>query len=202
MSKNKLLALVLFLFLSIITINFSFAAGGKVLDVPYMSQEDTPDCLTTTLYMIIQAINPNIYLTKDKLVNTIGEYDGIAPKNSAIEKHSNFNATIQNKTGVAAEYLTCHSNFPSLSDQLYERCSYGIQDFIIENIDKGRPVGLATSNKLISTTGHAALIIGYSLNRDGKTINTLTFHDPVGFGHSIRQTVPYDTIYTSNGWYS
>jgi len=182
--KFKVLFALLVIFLSI-NIAFSKSYDRKILQVPYFTQENGPDCWAASLLMITNAVSPKKDNNIIDVVRNVGELDGIST--ISIEKHGNFNNEIKKFTGIDSNNSTYWS-------------ATTLQKTIVTNIkkkiDSGRPVMFCSTKPIDGVSGHCIVIVGYG----GQA--SFYVHNPRGMSGNINQRLLYREIFSSNATYA
>lgn len=161
---------------------------SKIIKTGYMSQLESPDCFPTSLYMLFQSIAPDKSLTKDHITHALKIYDGLSPRNW--DSYDPLTSYVQTHFGVAPDVKMCYSGL-SYNSEVYQKCYKTLNDFIKESINNDTPVVLGSTSKLVSTTGHAVLIVGYDDYH-------YYIHDPSGLPGSIYHKEPKDSVFVTN----
>lgn len=136
------------------------------LKIPFIAQEDSPNCWIASFLMITEAARPSADYNVYKLTNRSGELDGtnviFMPENSFIRREG------ERRTGQ--ERLVARwTLFSRLEDQIisYVKDQVGFHK---------RPVLFCSNSSMDSSTsagsGHCVVIVGY------KGDNEITVHDP------------------------
>jgi hypothetical protein len=101
------------------------------------------------------------------------------------------------------EYLGVQWSAPEVYQASYGKEDGETLEFLMDNIDDGKPVVLSLGPKVGQTNGHVVLVIGYDLNPDGDEID-LYLVDGDDNVHTTWMTLTYDGEFwpiTGNGLY-
>lgn len=193
--KNLIINIIVFSFIimSCFLISTSKAVAqttgtGRKLDIPYISQENRPDCWAATIIMIAEAVAARTDNDLMRVVFETGNTDGIRLDN--LESNTTLLNFIENRAGNASLIVRTFSDNETSNligsnafKNDFNLLSLEVKDVlnhITQQIDAGRPVMFCSSSKMASSeptgpaSGHCITIVGY------KDRTNFYIHDPKG----------------------